>query len=69
MEADITDLRQTNEKLNGNLREALGETAQMRISDSAMKDHLSLVNKDLRDKETEVRDMSVQIATKNNLIE
>ena len=41
----------------------------MRISDSAMKEHLDIVKKDLHDKETEVRDMSVQIATKNNLIE
>ena len=41
----------------------------MRITDSAMKEHLEKVKKELRDKETEARDMSVQIATKNNLIE
>jgi hypothetical protein len=41
----------------------------MRIADSAMKEHLTNVKNELRLKETEVRDMSVQMATKTNLIE
>lgn len=41
----------------------------MRIAESAMKEHLGNVKKELREKEAEVRDMSVQMATKNNLIE
>ena len=59
LEADIKDLRATNEKMNGNLREAQGESAQMRIAENAMKEHLGNVKRELREKEAEVRDMSV----------
>lgn len=59
LEADLKDLRALNEKMNGNLREAQGESAQMRIAENAMKEHLGNVKKELREKEAEVRDMSV----------
>jgi hypothetical protein len=56
VENDLRQARAQSEKVNQDLRTALQEAAQMRIQESALKEHMQQVRGQMREKEQETRE-------------